>query len=232
MLGRHNTVLQKNFYDRQFKKLASKAMEFNIRNFYFEKLVSILEEHKKPKEGDKLLELGVGEGLLMHKMAHRFNGCEYKGIDISEKNVETAKSLGLDVEVDDASDLHISGKFDLIYGTAILHHLDNLEFFFDNLLKSLHSDGVILFGAEPVYYEFFYIIYHLLRGSWHAEKGMLNISVRRLCYILSKGYKNIKVYRHGNPFVYAFTTLGKIWNFTGLSKIPFLNDIYIYAEKK
>jgi trans-aconitate methyltransferase len=206
-------------------------MESTIRHFYFQKIAQILAENIAFNEGGKALEVGAGEGLLMQKMIKKFPSLKFKGIDISEKSVESAREKGTDVAVCDVANLPSSEKFDLVYGTAILHHLESIEKFFEKIRSSLKSEGVVLIGAEPVFYEFFYILYHMARESWEAEKGMLQLSVSRVKKILSQGYKNVKIYRHGNPFVYAYEPFGTFWNNTYLSRIPFLNDIYIYAQK-
>ncbi|MBF0484428.1 MAG: class I SAM-dependent methyltransferase [Candidatus Omnitrophica bacterium] len=223
---------QQHFYDTRFKKLATTEMEETLRDFYFQKLVAILSEHKPFLAGVTALEVGVGEGILMQKMMARFPQCQFSGIDISEKNIEKARAKGLTVSVGDADNLVMPQKYDLVFGTALLHHLDDIPGFFKSAAKLLKPGGALLFGAEPVFYEYFYILYHLLRGSWEIEKGMLKISVGAMQQALEPLYTNIRIYRHGNAFVYLSKSLGDIWNRYGLSRVPFLNDIYIYAEKK
>jgi SAM-dependent methyltransferase len=224
---------QRVFYDKKFRRIASPGMEENIADFYVEQLRVILYEHQwHQAAGWNVLELGVGQGRLMSKMIQNFPDWVFKGVDISENNVQDAKKRGLDVYVDDANSLEKPGVFDMVYGTAILHHMESIPEFFSSVCRVLKSNGVLLIGAEPVFYEFFYILYHKCRGSWPIERGMMNISAGRIQKELMRDFKNIKIYRHGNPFVYFSKRLGRFWNAARFSRISFLNDIYIYAEKK
>ena len=137
---------QKIFYDRKFKKLASERMESRIADFYFRKISAIIDEHSAVNENAAMLEVGVGSGIIMRKMADRFAGCTCKGIDISEKNVKKAQSKGLEVQVADANKLEIDGSYDFIYGVAVLHHLDdNLASLSPCLVvfQYLNSEGLV-----------------------------------------------------------------------------------------
>jgi ubiquinone/menaquinone biosynthesis C-methylase UbiE len=226
----NNSEIQKEFYNHKFKTIATPEIEETIRSFYFQKISSILDPLvTSPK---KFLEIACGEGILMKKMNNHFLDSTFKGIDISEKNIAITKQRGFNAQVGDAQDINLNEKFDVIYGSAFLHHLENIDDCFESVSKHLNENGIILFGPEPVFYQFMYIIWHNLRRVWDIEKGMMNISETKIKMMLSKKYKNIKIYRHGNAFAYSFKYTGFIWNFLRFSRIPALNDIYIYAEKK
>ncbi|MGC2422969.1 MAG: class I SAM-dependent methyltransferase [Nitrospirota bacterium] len=224
---------QKEFYDHDFATIAPPVVEENIRDFHFQKIIRILEQNEISLGADAIaLELGCGRGQFMKKMQKHFSRCKVRGYDISEKNIANCKNEGLDAQVADAETMSISGKFDLIYGTSILHHLNDLPNFFNKISKNLKKGGILLFGAEPVFYEFLYIILHKIRGCWEIEKGMMNISETCMKEYLSQEFEEIKIYRHGNAFAYSSKKLGNLWNALGLSKVPSINDIYIFAKKK
>lgn len=223
---------QKDFYDGEFKTIVPKGMEENIRQFYFEKIYSILSANVPPKEGERLLEVGTGQGGIMERMVGAYPGCHFEGMDISQKNVEAAQKRGLNIYWGDANALDTSKRFDAIYGTAILHHLDDLPNFFKQVHAMLKPGGWVMFGPEPVWYAFVCVMYHRLRGNWPVEKGMMQISVSKLRKIMSPYFKDMRFYRHGTAFVYFSRRLGHLWNVTHCSKIPFLNDIYVYARRK
>lgn len=222
---------QQEFYNKEFKKISSAKMDDNIRQFYFEKLQSILSKNIDTTQKISALEIGVGSGILMNQMKKEYDHWSFQGIDISEKNIEEAKQKGLDVFVADACKLDIETKYDLIYGTAVLHHLESPTKFFEAAAKRLNPGGVLLIGAEPVCYAWFYIWYHKMRGSWDIEKGMLNIVPKNIKQDLSRLFQFHHLYVHGNPFAYAIKPVGQMWNALQFSKIPGLNDIYIFARK-
>jgi SAM-dependent methyltransferase len=94
----------------------------------------------------KVLDYGCGEGLWSFYMAER--GAEVTAIDISEVAVEQARKrlrfLSMDAEETDFED----DSFDLICGTAILHHLD-LRKCFTEIARVLRPGGSAIF-LEPM----------------------------------------------------------------------------------
>jgi len=223
---------QKEFYDNKFNSFATSQMEATMAHFYFLKIQNIINENTVIKDHSKILEVGVGKGILMEKMVAHFNRCHFQGIDVSEKHVQWAQEKGLNVRIADASSFNLTDKFDFIYGTSILHHLDDAPQFLKKLSLMLNEGGSILFGAENVSCEVFYIIYLKLRGVWEIEKGMMKLSPKIIRDSLQEDYQDIKIYWHGNMFVYFSEILGKAYNALRLSRIPCLNDIYVYAKKK
>lgn len=223
---------QQEYYDRQHQTLATPKMEDSIRQFYGEKIVAMIDEAGLGGQRIKALEVGVGSGMLMEKIKQRYPHWEFFGVDISERNIRSARERGLNVAVADVEDLHLDETFDMVYGTAILHHLQDIPGFFRNIVKVLKPGGVIIFGAEPECYGWFHIIYHILRGTWAIEKGLLKISSSGVKKDLAPDYVNINIRHHGNPFAYAFRPVGRLWNGLRLSRLPFLNDIYIFAQRK
>ncbi len=223
---------QQDFYDRRFQTIVSPQQAQTIRRFYVEKMIDILAENTVIDNGSRILEIGTGQGRIMEMMSEHFSRCHLEGIDISAKNVLASRAKGLKVDLNDANRLETTNHYDFIYGTAILHHLDDLSSFFASVFKMLKSKGSILFGPEPVWYALGYILYHKLRGSWDVERGMMKISATSLKrYLTAAGFSGIRIYRYGTPFMYFSKSLGRFWNMSRLSKIAFLNDIYIYAQK-
>ncbi|MCK6371583.1 MAG: class I SAM-dependent methyltransferase [Gammaproteobacteria bacterium] len=72
-----------------------------------------------PRAGERILDLGCGDGLLMAELAAL--GCAVVGIDASAEMVEAARARGLDARVMDAQALAFDGGFDAVYSNAALH---------------------------------------------------------------------------------------------------------------
>jgi SAM-dependent methyltransferase len=89
----------------------------------------------------RVLELGCGSGAAAAHMAVR-TGIDVVAVDISDKFLDHARKTyslpNLNFEKLDllADDLERFGRFDLVFGNGILHHL---VLRLDNVLRALHS---------------------------------------------------------------------------------------------
>ncbi len=226
------TDQQRDFYNSPFRILATPAMQENVRDFYFRNIVSIINRNRRLTPPSKILEIGMGAGILAQKMSGHFSHCSFSGIDISEEQIKVARARGLNASVADIRNYQTPERYDLIYGSSVLHHLEDWPTCFTCMARALNSDGFILFAAEPLRYHLFYRAYHRIRGIWEIEQGMLKMSKTAIRNHLQNDFTNIKFYHYGNMFAYLVRPIGRIWHVSGFSRIPFLNDVYIYAEKK
>ena len=97
--------------------------------------------------GKSVLEFGCGVGANFPIVSEKAK--EYCGVDISDEAIKIAKGrYGEAFIVDDCEALKIDQKFDLIFGSSILHHLDN-EKACNSLTSKLNPSGKILF-LEPL----------------------------------------------------------------------------------
>ena len=72
-----------------------------------------------PRAGERILDLGCGDGALTAKLAAM--GCRVFGVDASHLQVAAARALGLDARVADATALPFDGEFDAVFSNAVLH---------------------------------------------------------------------------------------------------------------
>ena len=72
-----------------------------------------------PQPGERILDLGCGDGALTKKLAKL--GCEVVAVDSSAAQVEAARKLGLDARVMNAEDLPFREEFDAVFSNAVLH---------------------------------------------------------------------------------------------------------------
>jgi SAM-dependent methyltransferase len=72
-----------------------------------------------PRPGERILDLGCGDGVLAAKLAEM--GCEIVGVDASEMQVAAARKLGLDARVIAGQALPFHDEFDAVFSNAALH---------------------------------------------------------------------------------------------------------------
>ena len=73
----------------------------------------------QPLPGERILDLGCGDGALTEKLAA--SGAEVLGIDFSAEQIAGAKARGLDAQVGSGEELDFDGAFDAVFSNAALH---------------------------------------------------------------------------------------------------------------
>jgi trans-aconitate methyltransferase len=92
-----------------------------------------------PKPGERILDLGCGDGVLTRTLVEA--GCTVEGIDASPQLVQAALSLGLDVRVQDARDLQLTDAFDAVFSNAVLHWVKDADRVIANVFRALRPGG-------------------------------------------------------------------------------------------
>lgn len=72
-----------------------------------------------PQPGERILDLGCGDGALTQKLVAM--GCEVVGVDGSPEQVAAARQLGVDARVMDGHALAFDEEFDAVFSNAALH---------------------------------------------------------------------------------------------------------------
>ena len=93
--------------------------EYNSKADYLYELGRPVIELLDPKAGEKILDLGCGNGILTKELIAK--GCEVIGIDESPAMVEAARANGIDARVHDAEHLHSDQNFDAVISNSALH---------------------------------------------------------------------------------------------------------------
>ena len=73
----------------------------------------------KPRAGERILDLGCGDGTLTEKIAAV--GAIVVGVDASADMIAAARRRGLDARVMDGLSLGFDGEFDAVFSNAALH---------------------------------------------------------------------------------------------------------------
>jgi SAM-dependent methyltransferase len=72
-----------------------------------------------PQPGERILDVGCGEGTLTRKIVAR--GASVLGIDNSPEMIAAARAAGIDAVLMDAADMPLSAEFDAAFSNAALH---------------------------------------------------------------------------------------------------------------
>ena len=92
-----------------------------------------------PRAGERILDLGCGDGPLTQKLAEF--GCQVVGVDASQEMITAALSLGLDVYVMDGQSLQYKCEFDAVFTNAALHWMKQSEKVIEGVWDALKPGG-------------------------------------------------------------------------------------------
>jgi SAM-dependent methyltransferase len=92
-----------------------------------------------PKPGERILDIGCGEGMLTVQI--QAAGAEVLAVDLSPAQVEAARARGVKAEVADGCDLDFSGAFDAVFSNAALHWMRPISKVFENVFRALKPGG-------------------------------------------------------------------------------------------
>jgi 2-isopropylmalate synthase len=101
-----------------------------------------------PKPGERILDLGCGDGTLAAKMAEM--GATVVGVDASSEMVRAARARGLEAYVMSGDALTFNGEFDAVFSNAALHWMQDSRTVIAGVNAALKPDGrfVAEFGGE------------------------------------------------------------------------------------
>lgn len=89
--------------------------------------------------GERILDLGCGDGVLTKKLQDM--GCEVLGIDPSPEFIQAASELGLNVSLQDATEMDFDDEFDAVFSNAVLHWIPDADRLIGNVFRALRNGG-------------------------------------------------------------------------------------------
>jgi SAM-dependent methyltransferase len=101
-----------------------------------------------PRAGERILDLGCGDGVLTAKLASM--GCDVIGVDASAPQVEAARKRKVDARVMDGEHLGFDSEFDAVFSNAALHWMRNPDKVIAGVRRVLRPHGrfVAEFGGH------------------------------------------------------------------------------------
>ena len=105
-------------------------------------------ERLAPVPGERILDLGCGDGVLTAVLVER--GATVVGVDRSPEMVAAARARGLDAHVVDGTTLDFHGEFDAVFSNAALHWMPDAAAVIQGVARALKPGGrfVAEFGGH------------------------------------------------------------------------------------
>ena len=116
----------------------SYARDAAFVSMYGEELITLL----APIPGDKVMDLGCGDGFLAGKVAAM--GCDVTGVDASEAQVGATEKRGIRAVVGDGESLGFLDEFDSVLSNAALHWMLRPEKVIANVWRNLKPGGIFV----------------------------------------------------------------------------------------
>ena len=92
-----------------------------------------------PRAGERILDLGCGDGALTQKLVEA--GAEVVGADASPDLVGAARARGIDAHLLDGHALGFSAEFDAVFSNAALHWMTEPERVLSGVARALRPGG-------------------------------------------------------------------------------------------
>jgi SAM-dependent methyltransferase len=146
LLGTHSKPGGRSFISTEFTR--SPSMEFmqtwdaslyagNGR--FVAVLAASLVETLQPRAGERVLDLGCGDGFLTQRIGE--SGAEVVGVDSSPQMIAAAKERGVDARLINGEALPFHGEFDAVFSNAALHWMSDHDAVLAGVYQALKPGG-------------------------------------------------------------------------------------------
>jgi trans-aconitate methyltransferase len=130
-------------------------------------------EWLNPVAGERILDLGCGDGALTLKLKNI--GCDVLGVDASPELIQAAQELGLDARLMDGQSLDFQQEFDAVFSNAALHWMKDPDAVIHGVWNALKPGGRFVgeFGGAGNVAAIVAALYEVL-GQYGIEAQPLN----------------------------------------------------------
>ena len=115
------------------------AEEYNTNAAFVAQLGNSILEILEPKSGERILDLGCGDGKLTLEIQNY--GCQVLGIDSSKEMINTTRKLGIEARVISGDNLNFDQEFDAIFSNAALHWMLDKDQVAQGVYQALKTGG-------------------------------------------------------------------------------------------
>lgn len=124
------------------------AGSYDTHARFVSELASGVVDWLAPVAGERILDLGCGDGVLTADIAAK--GARVTGVDSSEAFIAAAVARGLDARLIDGQALDFDGEFDAVFSNAALHWMTKAEAVASGVRRALKPSGrfVAEFGGH------------------------------------------------------------------------------------
>jgi SAM-dependent methyltransferase len=92
-----------------------------------------------PRPGERILDLGCGDGTLTLQIAAR--GATVVGVDASPEMIAAARAQGVDARLERAESLPFQHEFDAVFTNAVLHWVKDADAVASGIARALKPGG-------------------------------------------------------------------------------------------
>ncbi len=102
-------------------------------------LAGSLVEALQPQAGERILDLGCGDGFLTRQIAE--SGATMVGVDSSPQMIAAAKERGVDARYASGEALPFEREFDAVFSNAALHWMSDQDAVLEGVYRALRPGG-------------------------------------------------------------------------------------------
>ena len=188
-----------------FKYNVSFEIFERVKRYHAKNILGLIKE--RPSDDHKVLYIACGSGYEIKLLGRGI------GTDISLNCVKNVVKLGYPGVVCDVENLPFkSNQFDYVFSNS-MHHFDDFEKAFAEIYRVCKKGGRIVLGPESHRYSLDQYIYNTIFHYWRVEKGMLNLTPRKLRRLFKDlGMNNVNYYHKGIDFLAVNPLIEKIFD--------------------